>query len=825
LDKTAAGSVALNALSNVTLPAGTAIEIALNGSDPSGKTVNFGATTSNPTQVAPLVMPQTNKSVQFNIDGMGAMVFQLFDNLAPTTASHIETLVNDGFYNGDYIYRNVSGFVVQGGNDPPQINGGSGIHTLPSGVPAAINEEFNPDLTYTSVGALGMARTGSPNTSGTEFFIAEGAATRPALDYSYTLFGLQTVDQAITVGGQATTVLHALEAEPVETTDGLDYLLNPIKIDSARVISDTQNGVLMLRAPAGVTGSFTVTVTAFDDGTNAPTTRTFTVNVVADTSGATTNPWASKTPAAPSSIAFQPQSGQGTTTLTSANNSSTSKELQFLVSGVTAGDQVTVYADGVAIGSANATSTSTVVTTNGTTALLDGTHTITATETALNVSASWIDTSGNSRTESANVDSPSSPGIQLQVFTHLTVTTSPATSATVGQPYTYTVQTNAPGNDAVTVAAGTLPAGMAFDAATQTVTWTPAADQAGTSPSFTLTVSDALGNSLTVGPVFVEVAAASRLIVTPADWTSAGLTLTMGSDGNLHVYTTGTTTDTVAPVAPASVTNIAIASPSISADNLTIDSAAGDAIPNGGLNYSGAGGLIITGPGSVVLLSSPNTYTGDTTVNQGTLVVANAGVLPDGTSLTVGAGGTFVFDPSQAAANLSAAAPAAPAQDITAATEMSAPIVAASSPANAPAAASVIPTFSPAIAATSRSLPTRSASENNPVGAPLDIASLPATRVYDAVQHVSAVAAPSSAHFQTDPPATPTIASSVASDTVFRLQRSAFNATIGPADNAQSAGAWAWLAAIESSWNSSDQNKTTDSAVAALDDVLARFGL
>ena len=57
------------------------------------------------------------------------MTFQLFDNLTPTTASHIETLVNDGFYNGDYIYRAQNGFVIQGGNDPPQINNGSGKST------------------------------------------------------------------------------------------------------------------------------------------------------------------------------------------------------------------------------------------------------------------------------------------------------------------------------------------------------------------------------------------------------------------------------------------------------------------------------------------------------------------------------------------------------------------------------------------------------------------------------------------------------------------------------------------------------------------------
>ena len=123
------------------------------------------------------------------------------------------------------------------------------------------------------------------------------------------------------------------------------------------------------------------------------------------------------------------------------------------------------------------------------------------------------------------------------------------------------------------------------------------------------------------------------LTVTPAYWTSAGLTLTLGSDGNLHVYTTGTTTDAVTPVAPASVSNIEITSPTSTTANLTIDSTNGDPIPAGGLDYSGAGGLIITGSGTVTL-SGANSYTGRTTISAGTLLVNAASVLPNGTSLT-----------------------------------------------------------------------------------------------------------------------------------------------------------------------------------------------
>ncbi len=139
------------------------------------------------------------------------------------------------------------------------------------------------------------------------------------------------------------------------------------------------------------------------------------------------------------------------------------------------------------------------------------------------------------------------------------------------------------------------------------------------------------------------------LTVTPADWTSAGLTLVLGS-GSIHVYTTGTSTDVVPPLVAANVSNIEITTPSSSTANLIIDSTNGDPIPAGGLVYSGGGGLVKIGPGSVIL-SDANTYTGGTTVSSGTLVIAGSSSLPGGTSLTVGAGGTFVFDPTLAGSN------------------------------------------------------------------------------------------------------------------------------------------------------------------------------
>ena len=61
--------------------------------------------------------------------------------------------------------------------------------------------------------------------------------------------------------------------------------------------------------------------------------------------------------------------------------------------------------------------------------------------------------------------------------------------------------------------------------------------------------------------------------------------------------------------------------------------------------------LTLAGDGSgQLILSGSNNYGGGTTVGAGTLIVNNSAALPDGSSLTVGAGGTFIFDPSMAGA-------------------------------------------------------------------------------------------------------------------------------------------------------------------------------
>jgi len=64
-----------------------------------------------------------------------------------------------------------------------------------------------------------------------------------------------------------------------------------------------------------------------------------------------------------------------------------------------------------------------------------------------------------------------------------------------------------------------------------------------------------------------------------------------------------------------------------------------------GGSMSGSGSLTKIGNG-LLTLSGSNSYTGGTTVEDGTLYVTNHASLPLGTRLTIGAGGTLIFDPS-----------------------------------------------------------------------------------------------------------------------------------------------------------------------------------
>ncbi len=110
----------------------------------------------------------------------GTVVFELFENQAPDTVANFISLVQSGFYDGLVFHRVIDRFVAQGGGETEGGQKKSPGYT--------IYDEFDrPDARGHFRGALSMAKTTSPNTSSSQFFVTLVPA--PILNRRHTVFG------------------------------------------------------------------------------------------------------------------------------------------------------------------------------------------------------------------------------------------------------------------------------------------------------------------------------------------------------------------------------------------------------------------------------------------------------------------------------------------------------------------------------------------------------------------------------------------------------------------------------------------------------------
>ena len=106
----------------------------------------------------------------------GDMKFEFFHDKAPAHVANFVKLAEDGFYDGTIFHRVISGFMIQGGCPDGTGMGGPGHN---------VDAEFND--THHERGILSMARSGDPNSAGSQFFVCHGEAS--FLDGQYTAFG------------------------------------------------------------------------------------------------------------------------------------------------------------------------------------------------------------------------------------------------------------------------------------------------------------------------------------------------------------------------------------------------------------------------------------------------------------------------------------------------------------------------------------------------------------------------------------------------------------------------------------------------------------
>jgi len=146
----------------------------------------------------------------------GQVVIQLRPDLAPKHVEQIKTLTRRGFYDNTPFHRVIEGFMAQGGDPTGTGTGGSDLDN--------IQAEFSREAKFRR-GTCGMARSQSPNSANSQFFIMFEPA--PHLDGQYTIWGqvvqgMEAVDKIKRGSGGGGTVS------------------NPDRIVSLRVAADVK---------------------------------------------------------------------------------------------------------------------------------------------------------------------------------------------------------------------------------------------------------------------------------------------------------------------------------------------------------------------------------------------------------------------------------------------------------------------------------------------------------------------------------------------------------------------------------------------------------
>jgi peptidyl-prolyl cis-trans isomerase B (cyclophilin B) len=115
----------------------------------------------------------------------GTIKFTFYSDDAPKHAAAFVELAEKGFYDGTTFHRVEPGFVIQGG-DPYSRDGGGSPGTGGPGYNLAAEFNARPHLD----GTVAMARSGQPDSAGSQFYICVGPQS--FLNGNYTVFGQVT---------------------------------------------------------------------------------------------------------------------------------------------------------------------------------------------------------------------------------------------------------------------------------------------------------------------------------------------------------------------------------------------------------------------------------------------------------------------------------------------------------------------------------------------------------------------------------------------------------------------------------------------------------
>ena len=165
----------------------------------------------------------SNPIVTITMENGGTMKAELYPDVAPISVNNFISLINKGFYDGLIFHRVIPGFMIQGGCPLGEGYGGPGY-----GIKGEFRQNGVENNLKHSRGVLSMARSASPDSAGSQFFLMHEDA--PHLDGQYAAFGkvIEGLDVVDAIAGTATDMGdHPVDKQRMKSvtveTFGVDY--------------------------------------------------------------------------------------------------------------------------------------------------------------------------------------------------------------------------------------------------------------------------------------------------------------------------------------------------------------------------------------------------------------------------------------------------------------------------------------------------------------------------------------------------------------------------------------------------------------------------
>jgi peptidyl-prolyl cis-trans isomerase B (cyclophilin B) len=166
--------------------------------------------------------------VEMIVEGYGTIIIELYPQYAPNTVYSFIKSVQEGFYDGLIFHRVMSGFMIQGG-DPAGTGSGNPGFSIPDEFTTG---GFTQNTLSHTEGVISMANSGTKNSSGSQFFIMDAAASY--LDGGYSAFGK-------VISGM--DVVHAIAKAPGTTIPIAGGIRPTVPIVITSVTVDTKGNV------------------------------------------------------------------------------------------------------------------------------------------------------------------------------------------------------------------------------------------------------------------------------------------------------------------------------------------------------------------------------------------------------------------------------------------------------------------------------------------------------------------------------------------------------------------------------------------------------